>query len=75
VAQTHPGVQHIDLFDGPNWDARDFWDAEPKRRSRWVTAGELIASFLACLAVPASFAATLAALGWGWDKMLSRGLF
>ena len=71
MAQTHRGVQHFDLFDGPPWDAKDFWDWVPKPRSRWVVIGQLIASLLACLAVPACFVGTLATLLWGLDKIFS----
>jgi len=75
VAQTHRGVQHFDLFDGPTWDAKDFWDWEPKRHSRWMVAGQLIASLCVCLAVPACFVATLATLLWGLDRTFSGWRF
>ncbi len=70
VAHTHPGVQHIDLFDGPSWDARGFWDDQPKPRSRLVVAAQLFAGLLMGLAIPVCFVAFPAALAWGFEKML-----
>ena len=67
--------EHIDLFDGPTWDATDFWDSEPKPHSRWNLAGQLIASFLACMAIPACFAGVLGAFLWGFDSLLSFRMF
>jgi hypothetical protein len=72
VAQTHSGVQHIDLFDGPSWEARGFWDDKPKHRSRSAVAAQLIAGFLLCLAIPACFTAFLFALGLGWDRLTAN---
>ena len=62
-------MQHIDLFDGPSWDARGFWDDQPKPRSRVAVALQLLAGLLMGLAIPVSFVAFPAALAWGLLKI------
>ena len=68
-------LERIDLFDGPSWEASGFWDTESKGRSRWVIAGQLTASLLACLAIPVCFTAVLAALMWDINSMFTWPMF
>jgi hypothetical protein len=68
VTHTDP-LSHIDLFDGPSWEARGFWDDTPKPRSRVAVAVQIIAGLLLCLAIPVCFTAVLFALAWGFDKL------
>ena len=64
-------MSHIDLFDGRSWEARGFWDDTPKPRSRLGVAAQLLAGLVMGLAIPVCFVAFVAALGWGWDRLLT----
>ena len=66
-------VAHIDLFDGPSWEVRGFWDDASKPRSRLAVAVQMIAGLLMCLAIPICFACVLFALGWGWERLTTFG--
>jgi hypothetical protein len=66
-------VAHIDLFDGPPWEARGFWDDASKPRSRLTVAVQMIAGLVMCLAIPICFEGVLFALGWGWERLITFG--
>jgi hypothetical protein len=68
VAQT-ARPEHTDLFDGPSWDGRDVWDAEPKHSSPVAVVSQLFVGLLAGLVIPLCFAGFLAALMWGFGRM------
>ena len=63
-------LEHIDLFDGPSWDARGYWDDVPRTTSRLAVVVQLIVALVMNLMVPAAFAGVLLSLGWGWDALL-----
>ena len=63
-------LEHIDLFDGPSWDARDYWDDVPRTTSRWAVIVQVIVGLALNLMVPAAFAGVLFAFLWGVSHLL-----
>jgi hypothetical protein len=63
-------LEHIDLFDGPSWDDRDYWDDVPKARSKLGVVVQVLLGIGVNLLVPAAFAGALFGLGWGWNHLL-----
>jgi hypothetical protein len=64
--------QCIDLFDGPSWEQRDYWDDIPRATSKLAVTVQVVIGILINLMVPAAFAAMLAGLGWGLNQTLSH---
>jgi hypothetical protein len=69
------GPEPIDLFDGPSWEQRDYWDDVPRTTSKLAVTVQVVLGILVNLMVPAAFALMLAALGWGLNHVLSHIFF
>ena len=68
----HQRLGHIDLFDGPSWESRDYWDDVPRARSKLAVGVQVVLAIVMNLMVPAAFTAAFGALAWGFFHALGR---
>jgi len=66
-------LEKIDLFDGPSWDARGYWDDAPRAASGLSVVVQITVGVAINLLVPAAFIAALAGPMWGFNQTLSQG--